>query len=145
MKYIYVFIITTLIYSSCEKENSEKVKLKILYKTVITDEYNMLEKVNFYSRTYFPDENEQEIFSFGKSKYRSVFDVNYLKHYDSLLYEPIMMGYKGCITYMEVSFFFVDSLNLLPRTYKIIDTIQTDTVISFKWPQDTCKNKIEVN
>jgi len=144
MKKIYVLIIIAFFYSSCEKENNEKEKFNILYKTIVNDENNELVKVNFYSKTYFPDENESEIFSYGKSKYRSVFDENYLKNYDSLSFIPDMLGYKGCITYMEVSFFFLDSLNILPKTYIISDTIQTDKIISFIWPQDTLSYKSDI-
>jgi superfamily I DNA and/or RNA helicase len=140
-KILYFFIFLLFINTGCEDENEETEKFDIVYKTLINDEKNELVWVTFYANTYFPNENETVICSTGKSKYRDIFEENYLKRYDSILYIPDIPGYNGCITYMEVTFYFLDTLNILPKTYIIHDTIEAEKTISFIWPQDTLNFK----
>ena len=142
MRKLLFVLIGFFILISCKKEETPKEKFDLEYKVRIYDVEEKLERVNFYTNTYFPDEDITAINGDGKSKNRDFYDERYLNFYDSITYTPELKAYTGCRTYFEITFHFVDSLNIEPYVAILQDTIiEKREQIIFSWPEDTLKLK----
>lgn len=138
VKNIILFIlILTFVSISCEKNDEELVKNALHYKVIIRDDNNQLKRVLFFTSTYFPLENETIVYGDGKSKKRELSSEKFLNRFDSIVYCPEMLVYSECTYYMSVTFHFNDTLNLLPKTCIMQDTIANIVDVTFQWPNDT--------
>ena len=141
MKHIYFISTLILLLISCKKNNDNNIeRFPLIYKLINNGDRNLY-KMNLYSKTYFPLENRTLISNFSKSKeyYQDMLNV-----YDTILYQPKILGYKSCEIYVSIHFYFIDSLNdEIVINYNYYDTISdlTQSNITFSWPEDTLSSK----
>lgn len=121
----------------CDKDEEVLVKETLTYKVNIQDVNKQLEKVTFYTHTYYPSEMETIIYGSSKSNKNEINAIDYLSIIDSIMYSPEMKVYNGCTYYLEATFHFADSLNISSKTYVLQDTLTGLDHVTFIWPTDT--------
>lgn len=127
-----------LFLSACDKEEKIDPSFPIEYEAIINDSNYELSRVFFYAHTYFPEENETFIHSYGKNRSLDYDDEYYLEIIDTLVSSPSLKGYIGCQTYLEVRIYYKEELSKEEEVFILQDTINNnDGYIKFEWPQDT--------